>query len=129
MRRKGLVLVLNKYQRKWQFVMLGTISKVPNTVFSLAGKITSRCNLTDTCLFGSKSEHFDRMVLKMIFKDDIYKAFLLLLFCLFLSSELWHIKEEKSLNILFRKLLIFCYLWPFDEVMKNNWYLFSRKKM
>lgn len=42
------------------FGTLGTISKVPQL---FPGAI----NLTEISLFGNKSEHFDRVVLKMMF--------------------------------------------------------------
>ena len=42
--------------------MPGIVSKVPNAVFSLVGKIISRSIVTDTGLLGNKSEHLDRGV-------------------------------------------------------------------
>lgn len=69
--------VLNKFQIEWSSVRLGAVSKVPNAVFNLVGKIISRRVLTDTGLRSNKSEQLDRVGEGF---EDVYKAWFSFLF-------------------------------------------------
>ena len=63
--------VLNKFRIEWSSVSPGPISNVPNAVFSLVGKIISRCILTDTGLLSNKSEHLNSVGEGF---ESVYKA-------------------------------------------------------